>query len=86
MNYIVFWKHKLPEDRQPLTHTTRYRLLLSDINPNGVLYQTYEHKIVYDAASNLQAKVSSVIQNKEWCWCPARSEDMVEIQSKLSLI
>jgi hypothetical protein len=41
---------------------------------------------VYDAASNLQAKVSSVIQNKEWCWCLARSEDMVEIQSKLSLI
>ena len=55
-------------------------------HPNGVLYQTYGHRIVYDAASNLQAKVSSVIQNKEWCWCPARSEDMVEIQSKLSLI
>ena len=31
LNYIVFWKHKLPEDRQPLTRTTRYRLLLSDI-------------------------------------------------------
>ena len=32
LNYIVFWKHKLLEDRQPLTCTTRYRLLLSDIN------------------------------------------------------
>ena len=32
LNYIIFWKHKLPEDRQPLTRTTRYRLLLSDIN------------------------------------------------------
>ena len=31
LNYIVFWKHKLPEDRQPLTRTTRYRLLLSYI-------------------------------------------------------
>jgi hypothetical protein len=55
-------------------------------HPNGVLYQTYGHRIVHDAASNLQAKVSSVIQNKEWCWCPARLEDMAEIQSKLSLI
>jgi hypothetical protein len=55
-------------------------------HPNGVLYQTYGHRVVYDAASNLHAKVSSVIHNKEWCWCPARSEDMVDIQRKLSLI
>ena len=32
LNYIVYWKHKLPEDRQPLIRTTKYRLLLSDIN------------------------------------------------------
>jgi hypothetical protein len=55
-------------------------------HPNGELYQTYGHKIVYDAASNLHAKVSSVIHNKEWCWCLARSENKVDIQGKLSLI
>ncbi len=55
-------------------------------HPNGVLYQAYGHKIVYDAARYLNAKVSSVNQNKEW-WCGlAKSEDMVDLQYKLSLI
>ena len=37
LNYIVFWKYKLPEDRQPLTltRTTRYRLLSSDMSSHG---------------------------------------------------
>uniref|UniRef100_A0A2N9J3H3 Reverse transcriptase domain-containing protein n=1 Tax=Fagus sylvatica TaxID=28930 RepID=A0A2N9J3H3_FAGSY len=55
-------------------------------HPNGTLYQKYGHRIVYDAASSLNAKVSSILQNKEWCWRPARSEDLVDIQSKLSLV
>jgi hypothetical protein len=54
-------------------------------HPNGVLYQVYGHKIVYEVASFLNAKVSNVLQNKEWCWCPTRSEAMVDIQIKLSL-
>jgi hypothetical protein len=55
-------------------------------HPNGVLYQLYGHRIVLDVASSLCAKVSSVFQNKEWCWRLARSDDLVEVQSKLSLI
>ena len=55
-------------------------------HPNGTLYQKYGHRIVYDAASSLNAKVSSILQNKEWCWRPARSEDLVDIHSKLSLV
>ncbi len=55
-------------------------------HPNGVLYQPNGHRIVLDAASSLCAKVSSVLHNKEWCWRPARSDDLVEVQSKLSLI
>ena len=54
-------------------------------HPNGVLYQLYGHQIVLDAASSLCAKVSSVFQNKEWCCRPARFDDLVEVQSKLSL-
>ena len=54
-------------------------------NPNGVLYQVYGHKIVYEVASFLNAKVSNVLQDKEWCWCPTRSEEMVDIQIKMSL-
>jgi hypothetical protein len=55
-------------------------------HPNGVLYQEYGHMIVYDAASSINAKVSSVLHNHEWCWRPARSEILVDIQSKLSLV
>uniref|UniRef100_A0A2N9EXA1 Reverse transcriptase zinc-binding domain-containing protein n=1 Tax=Fagus sylvatica TaxID=28930 RepID=A0A2N9EXA1_FAGSY len=55
-------------------------------HPNGVLYQEYGHMIVYDAASSINAKVSSVLHNHEWCWRHARSEILVDIQSKLSLV
>jgi hypothetical protein len=41
---------------------------------------------VYDAVSSINAKVNSVLHNNEWCWKPARSEDLVDIQSKLSMV
>ena len=47
---------------------------------NVVLYQVYGHRTVYDAASSINAKVKSVLHNNEWCWKPARSEDLVDIQ------
>lgn len=37
----------------------------------------------YDAPSNNNVKLSSVLQNKSWIWKPARSDDRVMIQSKL---
>ena len=40
--------------------------------------------MVYDAQSNIEAKLSSVICNGEWFWRPARSDSLVEIQAKLS--
>uniref|UniRef100_A0A2N9HE77 Reverse transcriptase domain-containing protein n=1 Tax=Fagus sylvatica TaxID=28930 RepID=A0A2N9HE77_FAGSY len=55
-------------------------------HPNGVLLEEYGHRIIYDATSTFNAKVSSVLRNKEWVWRPARSENLVEIQSKLSQI
>ena len=51
-----------------------------------MLYQTYGHRIVYDAASRIDARVASVLKDKEWHWRPARSEEMISIQSKLGLI
>jgi hypothetical protein len=38
---------------------------------------------VCDAQSRVEAKLSSVILNGEWYWRPARSDDLVEIQSRL---
>jgi hypothetical protein len=38
---------------------------------------------VYDARSLLDAKLSTVIRNGEWYWPPARSDKLVELQSKL---
>ena len=51
-------------------------------HPNGVLLEEYGHRIIYDR-STFNAKVSSVLRNKEWVWRPARSENLMEIQSKL---
>jgi hypothetical protein len=44
-------------------------------------------RIVYDSQSNLEAKVNSVFRNgDQWCWKPARSDDLVDIQSRLPKI
>jgi hypothetical protein len=36
--------------------------------------------------SKPEAKLSSVIKGKEWEWQPARSENLVNIQSKLPMV
>ena len=63
-----------------------YFLWLDRWHPDGILYQVYGHRIVYDAASSLEAKVDSVLKNEEWDWKPERSEELVIIQSKLNLV
>jgi hypothetical protein len=52
-------------------------------HPMGVLFEKFGFRMVYDAHSTLEAKLSSVIQNANWCWGPARSEALVEIQAGL---
>jgi len=49
----------------------------------GVLIERYGSRVVYDASSGLNSKLSSVLSNGNWCWKPARSEDLVAIQSGL---
>ena len=53
---------------------------------DGILYLKYGHRIVYDAASKPEAKVDSVIKEKQWIWNPARSDDLMDVQSKLFLV
>jgi hypothetical protein len=41
---------------------------------------------VYDSLSRLDARLESVLRNGNWCWKSARSDSLVEIQSRLSEI
>ena len=42
--------------------------------------------VIYDSRSSIDAKLSSVIRGRDWHWLPARSEDLVSIQSRLLLV
>lgn len=42
--------------------------------------------MVFDARSKLDAKLSSVLIDGQWHWLPARSEQLVDIQSNLCLV
>jgi hypothetical protein len=53
-------------------------------HPTGALIEKYGYHIVYDAHSRLEAHLSSVISNGNWNWRPARSNDLVDIQARLS--
>ena len=56
---------------------------LDSWHPSSILLETFGQMVVYDAHSNVKAKLSSVILNGDWFWTPARFEALVEIQSKL---
>jgi len=59
-------------------------LWMDNWHPMGVLVERFGFRIVYDSHSNLEAKLSTVLKDGIWCWRPAQSDDLVEIQSKLS--
>lgn len=61
-------------------------LWLDNWHPDGILYEKYGFRAVYDAGSNIDAKLSVVLVNRSWRWLPARSDYIVAIQSKLHLI
>jgi len=63
---------------------SRIFLWLDVWHPDGCLLDKYGYRVVYDAASSVCAKLSSIIRNGEWYWPYARSESIVVIQSKLS--
>ena len=45
----------------------------------------YGYGAVYDVASSLKEKVSSVLKEKSYVWKPLRSNSLLSIQSKLPL-
>jgi hypothetical protein len=48
-------------------------------HPAGILLEKYGFRVVYDAQSSVEARLSSVINDGEWFWRPARFEALVEI-------
>ena len=53
--------------------------------PDCVLYTRYGYRVINDAIGNIEAKVGG-FKDKTWVWRPARSEDLVAIQSKLPMM
>lgn len=52
-------------------------------HPDGCLIEKYGFRVIYDAGSHKEAKVSSIIRNGNLFWHGARSDSIVAIQSKL---
>lgn len=52
-------------------------------HPNCPLLHTFGHRVAYDAAINLNAKVSTVIEGSSWLWPPARSDNLVTVKTDL---
>jgi hypothetical protein len=48
--------------------------------------EKYGYRVVYDLGSMLDAKLPTVMLGKDWHWPPARSEDLVNIQSSLCFV
>jgi hypothetical protein len=46
-------------------------------HPEGCLLEKYRHRAMYDAGSNMEARVSSIIRDGECYWPAARSESIV---------
>jgi hypothetical protein len=55
-------------------------------HPCGPLLAKFGYRVIYDSHSNLDARVVSVLRNGNWIWKPARSDELVTIQSRLSEI
>jgi hypothetical protein len=52
-------------------------------HPDGCLLEKYGYRAMYNAGSHVDARVSSIIRNGEWYWPAARSDQLVQIQSRL---
>jgi len=52
-------------------------------HPVGILNENYGFRVIYNAQSNLDAGLSTVLINGNRVWKPTRSEDLAEIQGRL---
>lgn len=46
----------------------------------------YGPRVVFEARSRIDARLSSVIRGRDWHWFPAWSDNLVNIQSQLPLV
>ena len=56
------------------------------MHPDGILFDKYGFIVIYDARSQIDAKLSSVIRGRDWNCLHARSEALVAIQIHLSFV
>jgi hypothetical protein len=61
---------------------TSIYLWLDCWHPDNILYDKYGYRVIYDSRSSMDAKLSSVLNGRNWEWQPARSEEIEDIQSK----
>jgi hypothetical protein len=52
-------------------------------HPAGYLLDKFGYRVVYDSGFSAEFKLSSIIQDGDSYWLSARSDVIVEIQSKL---
>jgi hypothetical protein len=62
---------------------SRIFLWYDNWHPAGCLLDKHGFWTIYDAGSSAGAKLSSIIYDRDWFWPCARSESLVEIQSRL---
>jgi len=44
----------------------------------GPLYPRFCFRVICDAASNVDAKISIILRRKDWIWTPTQSKDLIE--------
>jgi hypothetical protein len=52
-------------------------------HPAGYLLDTYGHRAVYDSGIPLESRLSTIIKYGDWFWLYARSNNIVDIQSRI---
>jgi hypothetical protein len=54
-------------------------------HPDGCLLDKYGYRAIniYEAGSNVGARVSSIIRDGDWFWPAAKSDSIVQMQSRL---
>jgi hypothetical protein len=54
--------------------------------PLGVLYERFGSCVIYDAQSQLDSRLDSILSNGIWCWKHARSKELIDIQCRLPAV
>lgn len=61
----------------------RFFLWYDTWHPAGCLFDKYGYRVIYDAGRKIGPRVSSIIREGNWFWPSARSDQLVQIQSRL---